>query len=178
MSKDKLLRLLMKINLVFVLLITIVLLLFIDQFPKEMYGTVSTTIFQTVLTYNGEDYVINNLPLYVVTFFFVFNGLLLIYALVGEKVQKSLLVEASLYNVILSFFMVVSAILFTIFLPEMINGLINHGIFVSHFHIRTDEIKNVYNFNYALLFIFFGWNVFVLNKTKDPSVIEEEEDIF
>ena len=175
MSKDKFTRIYLNISFILVLALLVMVSVFLMEFPEGLNGTVSTTIFEVKLT-SGEQFLkIFNWPLVFTLSVFVLNILVLVKALIGKQLEQQLLTETLVYNVVLSFLMVASTIIFMLLIPESVNGLIQHRVFRTKFYTMTDEFTNVYNFNYIIMGIYVIYNYIVLRITKEVKVVVEKE---
>lgn len=175
MSKDKFTRIYLNISLVLVVLLLIMVSVFLMEFPVGMNGTASATILQVDLTSGGEVVSIFNWPLVFAFAVLILNVLILVKAMIGTPLDKQIITETLVYNVVLSLLMVASTIIFMLLIPETINGYIEHKIFRTKIFTQSEDFTSVFNFSYVIMGIYVIYNYVVLRITKEAKVVVEKE---
>lgn len=182
MEKNKFARTYLWVSLVFVVCMAIITFIYLNRFPSnlEMYpygynGVVEKTLFNVTLTNLSETIVIFNWPLIIHFGFFVLTILNVVNILRGEQLEKKIISEVMVYNAVLAFVLVLSSGLFIFFIPEIINGVIDHGYFLTKMPRQMNDIINVYNLSYVVYTIYFLLNAYALYVTAEKKVTNDEE---
>ena len=141
-------------------------------YPNGYYGIVEKTLFNVTLTGYAEP--IFNWPIVIHAVFFVVTVFNLVYALKGEQLQAKLLTEVMVYNAVITMLLVISSAVYIFFIPDIINGIIEHKFFMTVIPRQSNDIINVYNLSFLLLFIYIIINVVALSRTKVKKVVKKE----
>ena len=178
MSKEKFLRLYVKISVVIGLLLFIWMLVFTNEFPNVFNGTIEKNIFGIVLNNSFiEPIFILNTPLIIFLSFFLLNLFFIFRVGNVDEVENKWLREVLSYNILLTVMMVIGQILFVIMLPEGIQGEVADKFLWIEMDIQYDVSVNVINVNYVLTLVLIIYNIFVGIKSAPPVVEVDEESI-
>lgn len=156
------------------------LFLYLEKFPKEMFGDISKKIFslEFSIAFDVLKHVFNS-SLIVFIIIFLINLGFLIYSLIGKKIE-GLLAEGVFYNTLLTFLIVLSHIAYNIQIPLNVNGEISHSLFHSNFFELADSKVIVFNFSYLLITVYLLYSVFVIYKlipkNKEVEVVEKNTE--
>ncbi len=162
-DKELVVNIYSKLSIIIGLGIFLTLLLYFNNIPELMHGSVEKGIFS--LDFNveiGVNVVVINLPLIFFTLFFLYNLGMLIYTQTGDKVETNIIIESMFYNTILSFLLIVTHLVFIYMIPDAINGAINIGLFKYEFVELSDLSTTGINFGYILASIYTLYSAFVL----------------
>ena len=182
MEKNKFVRVYMWVSLLFVLGMLIVNSVYLSSFPVDslLYpygfnGIVEKTFFTiTLINYSGTMEIFN-WPLIIHFTFFVLSGFNVYLVLRGEQLKKKLLTEVMVYNVVIALLLVLSSLLFHYLVPDIINGVIENGFFMTKIPRQIDDVVNVYNLSNLLLTVYFVLNLFALIKTGEKKVVQDQD---
>ncbi len=173
-DKEALLSIYSKFSIFIGLGIFLILVIYNNSIPSEMFGVVDKGIFNIDFTVAyGEHVEVFNYPLVWFIIFFLLNLGILIYSQIDEKVDVGTISASIFYNTILSFLLILSQLVFYYVVPDTINGAIEIGLFQYEFYILSDVVVGGLNFTYFLATIYTFYNVFVVYYVMRNSSIEE-----
>jgi len=180
MEKSKFVKIYISISLVVVFALLVVNLSFLGSMPNDLtyasgfYGTVSKSLF-TINFENITDTInIVNWPLIVSFVLLVFSVIVAVIVGVGEKMNNKVLQDGVVYNVVALILVVVSNVVYTFMIPDTVNGLIKHQMFLSKFEVLDSEFRTAFNFGFILLFIYLIMNIIFL--FASTNVVAPEHD--
>lgn len=182
MGKNSIVRLYLWISIVFVLVIAVVNILFINDlpvqielFPNGFFGTIEKTLFNIAFISESAVIEIFNLPMILHLVFLVLSIGVLAFALIGKALEQKVFVEVLLYNVIISLALVIGNAVFVYLIPDVVNGTLVNGLFITTMPKQAADVVNVYNLSFILLAFYFVLNGAMLIKTREQRVIKKEE---
>ena len=181
MEKNKAVRLLLWLSLLFVVALFIVEFTFLTQLPAGdefqfgYYGIINSNIFKAKFTALEIDTVVINTPLIGGAIFLLFNGFMLFYSIRGEELKHKFINEIIVYNVVIALLLVISSIVYMILIPDIVNGFIENNIIMTKIPRQADQIINVYNFNFVLLIVYSLLNMYTLFKTAEKKLPNDTE---
>jgi hypothetical protein len=151
---------------------------FTNQFPPQFNGTVEKSIFAITLnnSFVGPKFILNS-PLIVFISFLLLNIYFIFRIGSTEEVENKWLKEVLFYNIILTIMMIMGQVLFTIMVPETIQGEItDHFLYLSMPKLNNVVIQ-VINVNYLITIIMIIYNIFVAWKSALPKEKAVQEEI-
>jgi hypothetical protein len=177
MSKEKFLRLYVKLSIMIGIILFIWMFVFTNQFPPQFNGTVEKNIFAITLnnSFVGPKLILNS-PLIVFISFLLLNIYFVFRIGNTEEVKNKWLKEVLFYNIILTIMMIMGQVLFAIMVPETIQGAItDHFVYLS-MPMLNDSVVQVINVNYVMTIAMIIYNILVAWKSALPKekVVQEE----
>lgn len=177
LEKELLLKVYSRVSVFIGFILLLVLAVYFNRFPDEMFGTIENGLFNITLAVTYDtSLLIFNTPLVVFLVVFLFNLGVLIYAITGKKVLLPQIVESILYNTILSFLFIVSQVVLYFVIPATVNGAINFGFFSYNFSVLTNEVLSGINFGYILITIYTFYNMFIVYFIRSSKEIQFKKE--
>lgn len=181
MKKDKIIRIYLWLSIIAMLAFMIVVVVFLQSLPvgetyqNGFFGGVEKTVITVV--FEGSGYVeATNYPLVVAVGLFLITLITAFYCNMNGGLQKKMISEAMVYNVVITLLIVASTLLFVYMIPESVNGVVDNGFFFTKFPRLTDDVVVAYNLSYLLSVIYIVLNGLTLIITKEKQRPSKEEE--
>lgn len=180
MNKDRFIRFYLWISVVYVLVLMYMqgqFLKSLEFMPLSNFGPISTSIFKYQFGFAGNTIEVLNVPLFMFIAFALLSGFVAYLTLREKPIEKKLLREVVVYNVLLSILLILSSIVFMLLIPNTVNGAIESGFLMTKFEVQRNEFQNAFNFTWLFMTIYVVLNVVALYSTKEKKFKEKKENI-
>lgn len=182
MNKEQFLRLYSKISIFIGFLLLIFVYFFISSFPLSssypygFHSLIETNVFTITFLNFTTDLSIVNTPLIVFITLLILNIYMFIRVGNTNEVEKKELQSVVFNNIIITLMLIIGQVAFVLMIPDSINGLVLNKVLFLTFHTGISDPVQIVFTSYLLTVLYIGYNIFVVLKTKEEKIVEEEEE--